>query len=147
MTDNVRQLIVERLAKMRLSMSNASVRIGRNTSYLQQFLRRGVPEELGERDRIKLAEVLGVNEGELRGNAAPLESRPYAKSERITMSSAGTKIDAITRTFQALARELRLTGQLKMADLAKDVAENLPESSKLRLHEILNEKPAKKERK
>jgi hypothetical protein len=36
-------------------MSEASHLINRNASYLQQFLKRGIPTELHERDRGKLA--------------------------------------------------------------------------------------------
>ena len=58
-------------------MSEASVRIGRNASYLQQFLKRGVPEQLRESDRARLAELLKIDEQDLRGVSAPLPTRTY----------------------------------------------------------------------
>ena len=41
--------------------------LGRNPAYLQQYLMRGSPRELPERDRARLAEYLGVDETLLGG--------------------------------------------------------------------------------
>jgi len=79
--DIVRELIRKRLDAAHLTMSEASLRIGRNASYLQQFLKRGIPEELRERDRARLAELLGITEDELRGKSAPLPARSYQKMQ------------------------------------------------------------------
>ena len=65
--DVVRKLILEKLAEKGLTMSEASIKIGKNHAYLQQFLKRGYPVELGEKSRIPLAELLGVPEDQLRG--------------------------------------------------------------------------------
>lgn len=48
-----------------LSLAGLSALIGRNPTYLQQFVRKGSPRRLEERDRRKLAAFLGVDEGEL----------------------------------------------------------------------------------
>jgi phage repressor protein C with HTH and peptisase S24 domain len=40
--------------------------VGRNPSYLQQFIRKGSPRKLEEQDRATLARFLGVGEEELR---------------------------------------------------------------------------------
>jgi hypothetical protein len=53
--DAVRKLIEDRFAQLGLTMSKVSVEIGRNHAFLQQFLRRGIPRELHERDREQLA--------------------------------------------------------------------------------------------
>jgi len=58
------------------SLSGLSEMIGRNPSYLQQFIRKGSPRKLEEQDRRKLAEFLGVDEGEL---GAP-EEKSYSSS-------------------------------------------------------------------
>lgn len=50
-----------------VSLSKLSALIGRNSSYLQQFIRKGSPKKLEEGDRRLLAEFLGVGEGELGG--------------------------------------------------------------------------------
>ena len=50
-----------------VSLSALSALISRNTTYLQQFVRKGSPRKLEEGDRRKLAEFLGVAEAELGG--------------------------------------------------------------------------------
>jgi len=55
-----------RLANDRgVSLSQLSALIGRNTSYLQQFVRKGSPRKLEETDRRTLARFFGVDESEL----------------------------------------------------------------------------------
>ena len=44
-----------------------SLLIGRNTAYIQQFIKRGTPRRLGERDRQRIAAFLGVPESLLGG--------------------------------------------------------------------------------
>ncbi|MCW1381447.1 S24 family peptidase [Novosphingobium sp. KCTC 2891] len=48
-----------------VSLSALSGLIGRNTTYLQQFVRKGSPRKLEENDRRTLAEFFGVAESEL----------------------------------------------------------------------------------
>lgn len=48
-----------------VSLSALSSLIGRNSTYLQQFVRKGSPRKLEENDRRKLADFLGVDEAEL----------------------------------------------------------------------------------
>lgn len=77
--DMVRKLILERLTELGLNMAEVSSAIGRNPTYLHQFMKRGVPVELHERERVKLAEVLGIPEERLRGPSNPLPKRSYEK--------------------------------------------------------------------
>jgi hypothetical protein len=42
------------------SMKDASLRIGRNESFVHEFLKRGNPAELREPDREKLVQILGI---------------------------------------------------------------------------------------
>jgi phage repressor protein C with HTH and peptisase S24 domain len=77
--DVVRKLILEKLAEKRLSMKEASLRLGKSHSYIQQFLKRGVPAQLDEDVRSPLAELLGVNEDQLRGPSSKLPKRDYVK--------------------------------------------------------------------
>lgn len=51
----------------RISLTALSGLIGRNSSYLQQFIRKGSPRKLEENDRRLLAEFFGVAESELGG--------------------------------------------------------------------------------
>ena len=48
-----------------VSLSSLSEMIGRNSAYLQQFIKRGTPKKLEEGDRAKLAQFFGVDESEL----------------------------------------------------------------------------------
>jgi hypothetical protein len=50
------------------SLAALSALIGRNASYLQQFVRKGSPRKLEEGDRRRLARFLGVDERELGGS-------------------------------------------------------------------------------
>jgi phage repressor protein C with HTH and peptisase S24 domain len=49
-----------------VSLAALSELLGRNPSYLQQFIRKGSPRKLEEQDRATLARFLGVGEEELR---------------------------------------------------------------------------------
>ncbi|MBK6801457.1 S24 family peptidase [Novosphingobium sp.] len=55
------------------SLSGLSELIGRNSTYLQQFIRKGSPRKLEETDRRTLARFFGVDEAEL---GAPEENSP-----------------------------------------------------------------------
>lgn len=57
--------------------------IGRNSAYIQQFIKRGVPKKLDEDDRRVLAEYFGVDEAVL---GAP--SRPRAPASRSAFRDA-----------------------------------------------------------
>ena len=84
----VRKLILDRLNDLGLNMAEVSKQIGRNETYLQQFLKRGSPKELHERERVLLAEILRVSENELRGPSSPLPKRSYEKrTEHSSQSS------------------------------------------------------------
>lgn len=63
------------------SLSGLSELIGRNSTYLQQFIRKGSPRKLEETDRRTLARFFGVDESEL---GAPEEnsSSPQVKPTR-----------------------------------------------------------------
>lgn len=77
--DVVRKLILEKLEELNLTMSEASLKIGKNHAYLQQFLKRGYPLELPEKSRLPLADLLGVPEEQLRGPSSKLPKREYVK--------------------------------------------------------------------
>ena len=65
-----RARLVELTEKSRTSLASLSAMLGRNPSYLQQFVRKGSPRKLEEADRRKLAEFFGVGEVELGADAA-----------------------------------------------------------------------------
>jgi phage repressor protein C with HTH and peptisase S24 domain len=64
--DSVRSLIVARVAELGLSLSELSLKAGKNHAYFQQFIRRGVPERLPEEVRAVVAQVLRVDESQLK---------------------------------------------------------------------------------
>lgn len=62
---------LEQLALARgVSLAELSRLLGRNAAYLQQFVRRGSPRVLAERDRARLAQYLGVPETQLGAAAS-----------------------------------------------------------------------------
>ena len=70
MADDPRQAL-GRLAQERgVSLSALSRMLGRNVAYLQQYVGRGSPRVLPERDRRMLADFLGVEDTVLGGPAA-----------------------------------------------------------------------------
>lgn len=58
------------MAEQGASFAELSRVIGRNAAYLQQYVRRGSPRELAERDRALLARFFGVPEAQLGGREA-----------------------------------------------------------------------------
>ena len=63
--DNLRKKIENLLRDRGISLSSASTKIGKNVAYLHQFINKGSPVELPEEQRIKLANLLEVEEQEL----------------------------------------------------------------------------------
>ena len=61
-----------------VSLAELSGLIGRNPSYLQQFIRKGSPRKLEEQDRATLARFFGVGEEELR----EAQENSYVKAPR-----------------------------------------------------------------
>ena len=62
-----RARLMELVDAQGVSLSGLSTLLGRNPSYLQQFVRKGSPRKLEEGDRRTLARFFGVDETELGG--------------------------------------------------------------------------------
>ena len=60
-----RARLLELAADRRVSLTRLSGLIGRNATYLQQFVRKGSPRKLEEGDRATLASFFGVDQAEL----------------------------------------------------------------------------------
>ena len=60
-----RERLLQLAEERRVSLSRLSRLIGRNSSYLQQFVRKGSPRKLEENDRRTLARFFEVDEAEL----------------------------------------------------------------------------------
>ncbi|MCD2314899.1 S24 family peptidase [Sphingomonas sp. IC-11] len=86
MADTVGDTLERLAAAQGVSLSELSRLIGRNLAYLQQFVRRGTPRRLAERDRRMLASFLGVDEALLGGE--PREAT-YAVPYLSVAASAG----------------------------------------------------------
>ncbi len=93
-----RARLVELTEKSRTSLTSLSAMLGRNPSYLQQFVRKGSPRKLEEADRRKLAEFFGVDEVELgadpdlqrAGNTRDLQAVDFIAVPRLALdASAG----------------------------------------------------------
>src|SRR5688500_13700915 len=65
---------MELVAERGVSLAALSTLIGRNPTYLQQFVRKGSPRKLEENDRRILAQFFGVGEADLGAPPAPAES-------------------------------------------------------------------------
>jgi SOS-response transcriptional repressor LexA len=64
--DVARGAIVSRVAELGLSLSELSLKVGKNHAYFQQFIKRGVPNRLPEKVRGQVADILGIDERVLR---------------------------------------------------------------------------------
>ena len=64
-TTDPRSKLLLLASKHGASLSGLSELIGRNSTYLQQFIRKGSPRKLEENDRRTLAQFFGIDESEL----------------------------------------------------------------------------------
>lgn len=63
-----------------LSLAGASAAVGRNTTYLRQYLGRGMPKVLASQDTETLAQLLGCDPSELQHQAGPAPA-PITRSK------------------------------------------------------------------
>lgn len=90
-----------------VSLAQLSALIGRNASYLQQFVRKGSPRKLEEGDRATLARFLGVGEGALGASEEKSFDPDWIDVPRLPLgASAGPG---------ALAQEERPIGAFRFA--------------------------------
>ena len=85
--DPVREALREALWKNGTSLAEASLAIGRNKTYLQQYLARGMPRVLSFQDTETLAGLLGCDPAALRHDALPAP-RPWTGPKRRRAASA-----------------------------------------------------------
>lgn len=144
--DPARERLMELAERRGVSLAALSKLIGRNASYLQQFIRKGSPRKLEETDRATLARFFGVGEDELGApevedisstRAKPAGKLPNARSGWVDVprlalgASAGpgavAEDDAPVghlRFAQGWLRELGLTpGALSALSVAGDSME------------------------
>ncbi len=112
--DDPRTTLAQLAQAGRHSLSALSAMLGRNPAYLQQFVHRGTPRRLSERDRRLLADMLGVDETRL---GAPVQSPALVAIPRLALSASagpGSFVDSeltigSDSITPALARHLRLS--------------------------------------
>lgn len=97
--DPVRETVRHLLRQSGVTMREASLAMGRNASYLQQFLTRGSPETLRRRDREVLAGLLGCTPSDLWpaepvGPEAPAHERPAAPAGALLAEIPEVEVDA-----------------------------------------------------
>jgi len=63
--DDLRKKIENLLKDRGISLASASVQIGKNSAYMHQFINKGSPVNLPEEQRVRLANILDVDEQEL----------------------------------------------------------------------------------
>src|SRR3954468_21636596 len=89
----IRTLIQERIEALKaaegLTMADVSRQLGRNPTYLQQFISKGVPKELDENDRRLLATILKVPQDRLGRprKARQIYAPPAGRISRLASSS------------------------------------------------------------
>lgn len=114
--DPIRQMILDFSKKQGQSLAKMSRGIGRNGTYLQQFITKGSPAKLDEEDRGKLAALMGVDETALGGPTAG-SSRPAAQNARISGPVAlGTTIPLYGQAVAGRDGQFFLNGN-KIADV------------------------------
>jgi phage repressor protein C with HTH and peptisase S24 domain len=97
------------------SLAALSAMLGRNAAYLQQYVRRGSPRVLGERDRRLLSDYLGVSEATLGAPAERATGFRIRKLDVAASAGPGALVDGEivlgTDTLDpGLARKLGLRG-------------------------------------
>ncbi len=87
----VRARLEELSRRQGSSLSGLSRMIGRNPTYLQQFIRKGSPRRLDESDRRKLADFFGVAQAELGAPSdADTQENSYKRAGSAERLEAGT---------------------------------------------------------
>ncbi|MEO0463751.1 MAG: S24 family peptidase [Pseudomonadota bacterium] len=86
--DGARARLLELAQGRGVSLSSLSDLLGRNASYLQQFIRKGSPRKLEEGDRRMLAEFFGVAEDELLDETAGAREKSLDRSRFASLKRA-----------------------------------------------------------
>src|SRR3546814_17927068 len=91
------------IQQRRLGYSSISRMIGRNSSYIQQFIKRGSPRTLDDDDRRTLATFFGLDEHVLGGPPAPMRDMlieiPVITVDASAAFGASAKTDTAHTTF------------------------------------------------
>ena len=87
---SARERLVDLASRSRTSLTALSAMIGRNPSYLQQYVRKGSPRRLEEKDRRTLADFFDVSETELGAPEDSARNADFVSVPRLALdASAG----------------------------------------------------------
>ena len=93
--DPVRLRLKDLLRRKDLTLKAASLAIGRNGTYLQQYVDRGIPAVLGYRDSETLGGMLGCDPSELRHEAVPKRRPMKRRPPRVPAAPPGAPLVAV----------------------------------------------------
>jgi len=93
--DPLRLRLKDLLRRNDLTLAAASLAIGRNKTYLQQYVDRGIPAVLGYRDSETLAGMLGCDPSELRHDIVPKRRPMKRKPPRMPAKLPGAPVAVI----------------------------------------------------
>jgi len=85
--DPIRKRVADRITALGLDMAGVSRRLGLNHAYIQQFVTKAKPQALPEEVRYGLADILGIDEAELRIQRRP-RGEPEIGGNTIYMTTA-----------------------------------------------------------
>src|SRR5258708_25792855 len=123
--DAVRGMIVSGVAELGLSLSELSLKVGKNHAYFQQFIKRGVPDRLPEEVRGRGAEILGVEERVLKEQSLPMGRRYELRTELVNLPR-GEWIPVYGQAVGGKDDEFVLSGNQVSEVLAPPVLSHVP---------------------
>ena len=100
--ENVREELDRLIQQRHYGYAAISRMLGRNASYIQQFIKRGSPRKLDDEDRRRLAAFFGVDEQTLGGPALPVNDGMVAIPVLNINASAG--FGAVAESENSVAR-------------------------------------------
>ena len=80
-----RQILERLIAQRGDNYADLSRLLGRNAAYIQQFIKRGTPRKLDERDRQTLARYFGIDEVTLGGSLPLSSASPQPRGEPVVV--------------------------------------------------------------
>jgi phage repressor protein C with HTH and peptisase S24 domain len=93
MIGDAQRTLEELAARRGVSLAALSRMIGRNPAYLQQYVKRGTPRRLDERDRRSLAAFLGADESVLGAEARVPEMIAVPRIDAVAAAGAGGLVE------------------------------------------------------
>jgi phage repressor protein C with HTH and peptisase S24 domain len=108
--DTVRSMIVARVAELGLSLSELSLKVGKNHAYFQQFIKRGVPNRLPEEVRGQVAEILGLDERVLREQSSTQVRFMWDRIQEVPTRGAAASIPVYGHAVGGKDGEFVLSG-------------------------------------